>query len=712
MTTDLRQSCWPPSRLGEALVELGRKSGLCRAESPTVGDPLLLHDEQEFNTWIRNVSIPVGIEVEPAETNSGEIGQFLQRAGPALVRLSTSDGPGFLALLHGRRNSVSILVPDLRVRKIPLDLVCDAICEGIEANAGINVQHVLELASMRHLSEFERSRVRRALLKDQISSTSINCIWLLRLSPGTRFLRQFRQFGLLKPIGGLLGAYSAQYLLGILAWWILGAAVLSGHLDKGWLVAWGLLLLTMLPLEALATWYQGLFAMGAGGLLKRRLLYGALQLEPEEVRTQGAGQLLGRVIESEAVESLALNAGMVGALAIFELVLAAVVMALGAGGWFQVSLFVCWMAVALWLGWIALQRRNHWTQQRIAMTHDLVEKMVGHRTRLAQERRDRWHAREDPALERYLDSSRAMDRATASINALVPQGWIILGVLGLAPAFLSGHSSQASLAVGLGGMLLASGALQKLSVSFSSMAGAAIAWAQVSPLFHAAARSQITGRPEFAPARVPSPGGNRRTILDAQDLVFRHPKRAGVVLNGVNLRIANGDHVLLQGRSGDGKSTLASLLAGLRSPDSGIILLHGLDSNTLGFETWRKRVVLASQFNENHILTGTLAFNLLMGRRWPPEVQDLEEAEAVCRELGLGELIGRMPAGLFQMVGEHGWQLSHGERSRLFIARALLQQAELVVFDESFGALDPETLLVALRCVLHRANAILLIAHP
>ncbi|MFY0536919.1 ATP-binding cassette domain-containing protein [Nannocystis pusilla] len=72
----------------------------------------------------------------------------------------------------------------------------------------------------------------------------------------------------------------------------------------------------------------------------------------------------------------------------------------------------------------------------------------------------------------------------------------------------------------------------------------------------------------------------------------------------------------------------------------------------------------------------------------------------------------RMPSGLQQMVGETGWQLSHGERSRLFIARALLQGVDLVVLDESFAALDPATLQQALRCVLNRARAVLVIAHP
>ena len=126
----------------------------------------------------------------------------------------------------------------------------------------------------------------------------------------------------------------------------------------------------------------------------------------------------------------------------------------------------------------------------------------------------------------------------------------------------------------------------------------------------------------------------------------------------------------------------------------------------------RRRVVSVPQFHENHIFTGTLAFNLLMGRCWPPRPDDLVEAEAVCRELGLGELIERMPAGMGQMVGESGWQLSHGERSRVYLARALLQSAEMVICDESFGALDPHNLSLALRCALRRAPTLLVIAHP
>jgi ATP-binding cassette, subfamily B, bacterial len=243
---------------------------------------------------------------------------------------------------------------------------------------------------------------------------------------------------------------------------------------------------------------------------------------------------------------------------------------------------------------------------------------------------------------------------------------------------------------------------------------AAIAWKQVAPFFHAAARPEVGGPPAFALAVGPFPheAENGQTVLDARSLIFRYHGRGEPVLQACSLQICAGDRILLEGPSGGGKSTLVSLLTGLRLPQSGLLLLRGLDRQTLGANGWRRRVVGAPQFHENYVFTGTFAFNLLMGRRWPAQPEDLQQAEALCRELGLGDLLDRMPAGLLQMVGETGWQLSHGERSRLYIARALLHDADLVVLDESLAALDPETFHQSLHCVLDRVSTLLVIAHP
>jgi ATP-binding cassette subfamily B protein len=306
---------------------------------------------------------------------------------------------------------------------------------------------------------------------------------------------------------------------------------------------------------------------------------------------------------------------------------------------------------------------------------------------------------------------RAMDCAIVPVLSIIPRGWLILGMAGLAPAFVSGSASPASLAVGLSGILLAGRALSGISGGLAALSRAHIAWSQVAHLFHAAATETEA---EPSPPQASAGSGAKQSppmLVDASDVSFRYRPQGEPVLRGLHLQIRGGERILLEGSSGGGKSTLASLLLGLRTPESGLILLGGLDRHSLG-DGWRKLATGAPQFHENHILSGTLAFNLLMGRNWPPSEADLAEAEALCLELGLGDLLSRMPSGLMQMVGETGWQLSHGERSRVYLARALLQNAPLTVLDESFAALDPETLQQCLGCAVNRAQTLMVIAHP
>jgi ATP-binding cassette subfamily B protein len=184
------------------------------------------------------------------------------------------------------------------------------------------------------------------------------------------------------------------------------------------------------------------------------------------------------------------------------------------------------------------------------------------------------------------------------------------------------------------------------------------------------------------------------------------------VLEGCSFAVRAGDRVLVEGASGGGKSTLAALLAGMREPSAGTLRLSGVEQAVLGPERWRARIGGAPQFHENHVFSASLSFNLLLGRAWPPRQDDVAEAEAICRELDLGPLLARMPSGMEQLVGESGWQLSHGERGRLFIARALLQPLDARILDESFAALDPETLERAVACVFRRAGTLIVIAHP
>jgi ABC-type multidrug transport system fused ATPase/permease subunit len=317
-------------------------------------------------------------------------------------------------------------------------------------------------------------------------------------------------------------------------------------------------------------------------------------------------------------------------------------------------------------------------------------------------------------LEGYLGACSRLDRSVLPLIAMVPRGWIIVGLLCLAPKIVSGTAAPATLAVAFGGILLGQAAIQKLTQSLAYLTGAMIAWRQVKPLFQDAAREDEAGSlsPATLATAISTDSEESTPVLAMYDVAFRHQGRAEKAIDGCNLIVRAGEQCLLEGPSGSGKSTLAALAGGLRQQQSGLILLRGLDRQTLGSRAWRRLVACVPQFGENHIFSATLAFNVLMGRRWPATPQDYAEAEQVCRELGLGELLDRMPGGLQQPVGETGWQLSFGERCRVFMARALLQGADFVIFDENLGSLDPETLPQVAGCIRRRASTLLVIAHP
>ncbi len=709
VTSDLETITWPLSSVDRALEGLAQRTRLLRRSLEALALPARVYEDSVAQTqWIEATARRLGLEVEPVTATYAEVEELIRRAGPALVRLAGDRDARIVAILAGGRRAVSVLAPNLSVQRVSPGVIVKAICREVETPLVADTTRFLEEAGV---PAGRRERAHASLLRQRLSSIRIEGCWLLQQSPIASFWSQMRRARLPRRLLLLACAHAVQYVLWILSWWVVGRAALEGRLDRGWLLAWALLLITLVPFQLLTTWWQGVLAIGIGALLKSRLLHGALKLEPEEIRHQGAGQLLGRVIESEAVESLALGGGFFGLVAGIELVIAGIV--LGAASPILVLLLLAWTALALLLGWRGYVHRRRWTATRVAMTHDLVEQMVGHRTRLAQEAPERWHSGEDEMIARHLELSLQMDREAALLMALVPRGWLAVGILGLAPAFVSGRSSPVTIAIALGGILLGYRALRRLASGLWQIAGAAISWEQAAPIFHAAAREGPLGSPAFALApRWDAAAGVSPPVIEAHDLDFRYRAGGEPALKGCSVRISPGERVLLEGPSGSGKSTLASLLTGLRVQQSGLLLLDGLDRQTLGLDLWRRHAVLVPQFHENHVFTGPFAFNLFMGGRWPAHPEDFERAEGVCRELGLGELLGRMPSGMLQAVGESGWQLSHGERSRLYIARALLQSAGLIVLDESLGQLDPENLERSLQCVLARARTLVVVAHP
>ncbi|WP_025126284.1 ABC transporter ATP-binding protein [Pseudomonas sp. PH1b] len=165
---------------------------------------------------------------------------------------------------------------------------------------------------------------------------------------------------------------------------------------------------------------------------------------------------------------------------------------------------------------------------------------------------------------------------------------------------------------------------------------------------------------------------------------FSHPGR-GLILCGIDARIAYGLKVALSGASGAGKSTLIDLLQRHHDPQSGQVLLGGVDLRRLDLTQLRRQVAVVSQ--DIVLFRGSLADNLAYS---VPDASREAVAE-VARLAQLQGLIESLPEGLDSPLGERGQQLSGGQKQRIAIARALLQDPMILVLDEATSAVDEAT---------------------
>lgn len=157
------------------------------------------------------------------------------------------------------------------------------------------------------------------------------------------------------------------------------------------------------------------------------------------------------------------------------------------------------------------------------------------------------------------------------------------------------------------------------------------------------------------------------------------------VLQNINLLIEPRQTVALVGRSGSGKSTLVKLLFRYFEPHGGRVLIDGQDVRSLDITGYRKRLAIVHQ--EVDVFNGTLMDNLTYGN---PRVTPEAIAEA-CHIARVDEFVKTLPQGYLTVVGERGVRLSGGQRQRLGIARALLMNPDVLVFDEATSSLDYES---------------------
>jgi subfamily B ATP-binding cassette protein MsbA len=190
-------------------------------------------------------------------------------------------------------------------------------------------------------------------------------------------------------------------------------------------------------------------------------------------------------------------------------------------------------------------------------------------------------------------------------------------------------------------------------------------------------------------------------------LCFAYPGHEKLVLKDVNLFLPRGTTLALVGSSGAGKSTLADLLPRFYDPIAGSITIDGTDLREFDVVSLRKRMGIVSQ--DTFLFNDSVGNNIAYGRS---EATD-DEILTAAKRANAYEFISKLPQGFDTLIGDRGVMLSGGQRQRLAIARALLQNPDILILDEATSALDTvsERLVQSALDDLSRDRTTLVIAH-
>ncbi|KAL5149238.1 ABC transporter B family member 11 [Glycine soja] len=177
-----------------------------------------------------------------------------------------------------------------------------------------------------------------------------------------------------------------------------------------------------------------------------------------------------------------------------------------------------------------------------------------------------------------------------------------------------------------------------------------------------------------------------RGDIELREVCFSYPTRPDeLIFNGFSLSIPSGTTAALVGQSGSGKSTVVSLIERFYDPQSGAVLIDGINLREFQLKWIRQKIGLVSQ--EPVLFTCSIKENIAYGKDGATD----EEIRAAAELANAAKFIDKLPQGLDTMVGEHGTQLSGGQKQRVAIARAILKDPRILLLDEATSALDTES---------------------
>lgn len=198
--------------------------------------------------------------------------------------------------------------------------------------------------------------------------------------------------------------------------------------------------------------------------------------------------------------------------------------------------------------------------------------------------------------------------------------------------------------------------------------------------------------------------GNGVVKFSAVDFSYEDAQK---VLKNISFEIGAGQKLALVGESGEGKSTITSLLLRLYDPNSGSVYIDNTDISTITQKSLRNNIAVV--FQEATLFSGTIRENIAYGRPGA----SLKEIQKAAKSANATEFITKLPNGLDTVVGERGMKLSGGQKQRIAIARAILKDAPILILDEATSSLDSKAeheVQVALEKLM-KGRTVLIIAH-
>ncbi|WP_366141859.1 type I secretion system permease/ATPase [Propionivibrio sp.] len=173
--------------------------------------------------------------------------------------------------------------------------------------------------------------------------------------------------------------------------------------------------------------------------------------------------------------------------------------------------------------------------------------------------------------------------------------------------------------------------------------------------------------------------------IEFRNVSFNYPGQGEAALQNVSLRVMPGEHVVILGRTGSGKTTLQKLMLGLYQPTDGVVRIDGIDLRQLDPADLRRNVGFVGQ--DATLFYGTLRENISIGATYADDSAIVLAAEVA----GLTQFVNRHPKGFDMLIGERGESLSGGQRQEVAIARAVLMDPPVLLFDEPTSAMDFST---------------------